>query len=93
MNHSLKRLCRKSSLSPRVISHKLSTAYAARKTAAHIKKASGTPKIVLTVFFSRGSPVDIAHNAAVKEPKYVGVAFALFAKGMTTYFGLFLPVC
>jgi hypothetical protein len=28
-----------------------------------------------------------AHNAAVKEPKYVGVALALFAKGMTTQFG------
>ncbi len=32
-------------------------------------------------------------NAPVKEPKYVGVAFALFAKGMTAYFGLFLTVC
>jgi hypothetical protein len=32
-------------------------------------------------------------NAPVKEPKYVGVAFAPFAKGMTAYFGLFLTIC
>jgi hypothetical protein len=32
-------------------------------------------------------------NALGKAPKYVGVAFAISAKGMTAYFDRSLPVC
>jgi hypothetical protein len=35
----------------------------------------------------------MAYNAPGKAQKYVGVAFALFAKGMTTYFCRSLPDC